>query len=404
MKRKTIVAMMTAPALLMLAAACERLDRPSDYADAGEQREEVAVPLPELADLFASLPLDVPQMEEVRDAVASSVGNGYDEEYMMADLFAQPGKGVGEERLTTRSSQRTDAYAEPIRGLLEARIRERMATRSGGDATLDAEAYLERLKSSGLQLYWPYSDSWDGETLPVITYDPGDGSDKNVGYRLVDRDGIRRIETVTVTEQMARETPVWVLNGNDDAGFATIEVLRKNDPDWGRGGSVTVKGEGESLNGKTLLLKRYKMRRQYDSWFRGGSEFWCKAGSVEDFTASTDAEMRLFTPSITDFMIVVRRAQAEEWLNIDTVLVSEWTEQLEKIAFMLVEDDGGSRTSWKCSAVVKVQSKSYGFEIELPFRSYDDIVWRGQLTRKYFEKNIGTTGRFADVDIEFAFE
>lgn len=389
-------------AACLLGAGCERVETPEDLLDAGEQRTEDGLPLPELADLFASLPLDIPQMEEVRDAVYSSVDNGYDDEYMMADLFAEPGKGVGEERLDTRSTPRS-TYATPIRSLLEARIRQRLQTRADGDDSLTAEAYLEQLRSSDIQIYWPYSENWDGKTLPVITYDPGDGAENNVGYRLVDgADGIRQIETVTVTEQMAQETPVWVLNGNDDAGFATIEVLRKNDPDWGMGGSVTVKGDG--IEGKTLRMKTFRMLSHYDCWFRGGSEFLVKAGGVEDFSASTEAELRLYSPSITDFMVKVRRGSKGATLPINTVLISEWTPQLDKIAFMLTEDDGGSRTSWKCSAVVKVQSKSYGFELELPFRSYDDIVWRGQLSRKYFEKNNNVSGRFADVEINFSFD
>lgn len=400
MRRGGFLLLLTAACLH--GAGCERVDVPGDYLDAGEQRTDGGLPLDELADLMASLPLDVPQMEEVRDAVASSVDNGYDEEYLMADLFAEPGKGVGEERLETRSAPRS-TYAAPIRDMLEARIRQRLSTRSGDDAP-DADAFLAQLQSSDIQIYWPYSENWDGETLPVITYDPGDGASSNVGYRLSDRDGIRCIETVTVTEEMARETPVWVLNDNDDAGYATIEVLRKNDPEWGMGGSVTVKGGDDSIDGKTLRMKYFKMLQHYDCWFRGGSEFLVKAGSVEDFTASTEAELRLYHPSITDFMVNVRRGSRGVALPINTVLISEWTPQLDKIAFMVTEDDGGSQTSWKCSAVVKIQSKSYGFELELPFKSYDDIVWRGQLSRKYFEKNNHVTGRFVDVEIEFGFD
>ena len=68
---------------------------------------------------------------------------------------------------------------------------------------------------------------------------------------------------------------------------------------------------------------------------------------------------------------------------------------------MVHEDDGGSRTSWKCSAEVKIKSKTTGFDIEIPFRTRDDIVWRGQLSRAYLEKYSGKTGHFGDVDIKF---
>ena len=75
--------------------------------------------------------------------------------------------------------------------------------------------------------------------------------------------------------------------------------------------------------------------------FAGGSEFWIKIGAVEDFTAATEPELRLYQPSITDFMLVVRRDQVGEELPFNAVLVSEWTEQLNSCAYMMVEDDGG---------------------------------------------------------------
>ena len=124
-----------------------------------------------------------------------------------------------------------------------------------------------------------------------------------------------------------------------------------------------------------------------------------KCGAIEDFNASTEAELRLYTPSITDFLIVVRRKDVGKELTFNAVLVSEWTGMLDNCAFMMVEDDGGTQTSWKCSAMVKYNSRSYGFEIEIPLRSRDDIIWRGALTRSYIEKYNGVTGHFGDVDL-----
>lgn len=54
--------------------------------------------------------------------------------------------------------------------------------------------------------------------------------------------------------------------------------------------------------------------------------------------------------------------------------------------------------------MVKFNSKSYGIELDLPFRRYDDIVWRGQLSNYYLTKYSGQRSRFGDVEISFAFE
>lgn len=124
-------------------------------------------------------------------------------------------------------------------------------------------------------------------------------------------------------------------------------------------------------------------------------------GSVEDFTASTEAELRLYSPSVTDFIIVVKRSQLGRPQVFNAILVSDLTEQLTHSAFMITEDDGGTITKWDCQALVRIASKSYGIEISLPFNSRDDIVWRGQLATSWFESNSNVVGHFGDVDLTF---
>ena len=100
-------------------------------------------------------------------------------------------------------------------------------------------------------------------------------------------------------------------------------------------------------------------------------------------------------------MIVVRRKNVGVPQPFNAVLVSEWTDQLESCAFLITEDDGGTRTSWKCTALVRVASKSYGVEIDIPINTRDDIVWRGQLSSRYIQANSNLTGHFGDVDLKF---
>ena len=387
----------------LLFAGCEKLDdKIEDYPDYDDVRESASVSLNDLAELFAEVPFGTEQMEEVYQAVLASADNGYDEEYTLRNLFVAPGSGVGEDKLETKSPVKS--YSVPLRDLLAQTVRDRAArTKATGGEPMDADEYLQALQDSDAQIYWPYFENWEGDVLPVITFDPGDNSSNNVGYRLVGEGEDRHVEQVNVTEEMAMETPVWVINRNDDAAYTTLQVLRKNDPDWGQGGSVTVRSAADEGK-RTLFLKDFKMIRNFDCWFAGASEFFIKAGKVEDFHASTEAELKLYNPAITDFMLVCRRRWKGQTIHVNSVLVSEWTDQLDKIAFMVVEDDGGSQTSWKCSAVVKYNSKSYGFELELPFRRYDDIVWRGQLSNYYLSKYNNVLSRFGDVAISFSLE
>ena len=143
------------------------------------------------------------------------------------------------------------------------------------------------------------------------------------------------------------------------------------------------------------------MKRNYDPWFAGASEFFVKAGYVKNFTASTEAELRLYNPTVTDFMIVVKRSQLGIPQPFNAMLISDWSEQMTQCAFMIIEDDGGTMTEWKTTALVRVASKSYGVEISIPVNSRDDNVWRGQLSSAWLDANSNATAHFGDVDLIF---
>ena len=367
--------------------ACEKLDHsPELYLTDPPAARRIS--LEEVAELLSSLPLGQEQLSEVHTAVTSSEGNGYDSEYRMAEVFETPGAGVGD------AAGETKAWTQPLRDLIREAVLARGTTKTG-DGEMDPEAYLEALSSSDAQIYWPYAASWDGAEAPVVTYDPGDNSVKNIGY-CRGEDGL--VKEIIVDEEMARSRPVWVVNWNDDGAFKSIEMLRREDPAWGEGGEILLKS-GDADTHQTLVLRSFRANRNYDSWLAGASEFWIKCGSVEDFQATTEAELKLYEPSITDFMIVVRRDQVGKEIPFNAVLVSEWRPALQNCALMMLEDDGGTQTSWKCSATVKYNSKAYGFDLELPLRTRDDIVWRGSLSRSYIERFNAQTGHFGDVDL-----
>lgn len=366
-------------------AACNRtsiVEKPDRY-----PTEDIT--LRSVAKMLSELPLEKEHLQEVYNAAGASAGNGYDEEYLVRDIFESPGCGVGDD-LKTRAESRS-SYAHPLRDLIREHLESTRATKSG---ISDVEDYINRLESSGFQLYCPFSENWDGETLPIITFDPGYGAESNYGYEMIRTgNGIRVVDSVFVDEAVAMKRPVWVVNTNDDSAFTPLELYSK--------GSIIPETKGIT---RKLLLKSFKMLRNYDSWFGGASEFFVKLGTVDRFTASTEAEMRLYNPSVTDFMIVIRRSEKGKDIPFNTIMLSDFSNQLDMLAFLVTEDDGGTTTSWKCSATVKIQSKSYGFDLDIPYHDKDDIVWRGQLAATFFQEADIVSGRFGDVEISFALE
>lgn len=391
MKEKLLLMSLAAA---MILPACEPVDTGLKQAGNPVHPEDVAR-------IIAGAGIGEEQIGEVYDAVSSSSINGYDEEYLLKDIFLNPGYGVGEKAV--RSGDKT--YDRPLRDL----IRESLEASATKSSPMTPDEYIEAMIGSGMQIYWPYSENWDGKSSPVITFAPDFDSEVNVGWRYIpDGSGKGTVEEVLVDEELAMERPVWVINGNDDSGMTTLEMLRRQDPSWGEGGGEIIvrprpaaASTKASSGHKMLVLKEFTMKKNFDSWFAGASEFVVQAGSVEGFYASTEAELKLYYPSVTQFGIVVRRTQKNKPVEFNAVLVSDWTEQIENCAMLVTEDDGGETTSWKCSITGRIKSKSYGFDVNIPYRDHDDIAWRGQLSRSYMESNAGMTGHFGDIDLKF---
>ena len=408
---------MSVAALAFLASAC----RGSDVVE--PQSSGSGFSLEEFAGILSALPMDRSHLGEVFDAVCASSENGYDEEYMLADLVGSPGAGVGDGVFRSKAAPR---YDRPLRDLLSDYFEANpsaVPTRAGS-----SEACLRMLEESDMQIYWPYSEDWDGEAFPIITFDPGDGSEYNYGYQAVrGEDGSVEIKSVYVDEQVAMSRPVWVINNNDDSHLVPVQsafldsaaalgadasspeaqaspemqaltpVVRTATAD----AAASVQGSEGDVPGDRLYIRSLKMLRNYDSWFGGASEFVIKCGAVDGFRATSEEDLSKYRPSVTDCVVVVKRRQLGMSVPLGILLLTDYTPQMENIAFLVTEDDGGKVENWKCEATVKWQSKSYGFTLNIPYRDRDDIVWRGQLSRSFFERGSIVTDRFGDVEITF---
>lgn len=399
-RTKTFVAMrtfcgfMSVAALAFLASAC----RGSDAVE--PQSPEPGFTLEEFAGILSALPMDRSHLGEVFDAVCASSENGYDEEYMLADLVGSPGAGVGDGVFRSKSAPR---YDRPLRDLLSDYFEANpsaVPTKAG-----DPEACLRMLMESDMQIYWPYSEDWDGETFPIITFDPGDGSEYNYGYQAVrGEDGSVGLQSVYVDEQVAMSRPVWVINNNDDSHLVPVQSAFLDDAGAAAlmaNEAASVQGGEGDIPGDRLYIRSLKMLRNYDSWFGGASEFVIKCGAVDGFRATSEEDLSKYRPSVTDCVVVVKRRQLGMSVPLGILLLTDYTPQMENIAFLVTEDDGGKVENWKCEATVKWQSKSYGFTLNIPYRDRDDIVWRGQLSRSFFERGSIVTDRFGDVEITF---
>jgi hypothetical protein len=350
-----------------------------------------------VAKMLAALPIGEEQFAEVYNAVSSSSANGYDEEYMLCDLLSSPGAGVGDNPATRSAAK--ERYSFPLKDMISDYLASYSSTKAGEK---DVQDYLDELSASGIQIYWPYSEEWDGEEPPLITFNPGYGGESNY-----DMDN-----SVLIDEELASKRPVWVINSNDDSDFTPMQLFitksnsttenlsdRSSSPFSSAGNSSNSNDVSPDLH--NLYMKDFTMHRHYDTWFAGASEFFIKCGALSLIPASNIDDIRNYIPEVTDLMIVVKRRHVGKKIPFNALLLSGFTEELKQIAFLITESDGGTRTSWKCQARVMIKSRSYGVDIDLPFYTQDDIVWRGPISLDYLRKCGSDTGHFGDVDITF---
>ena len=245
-------------AMLLLSAvsvSCEIVDNDLDK-NAKDSEDVSEIQLKDVASVLVDVPLQNSHLVEVYEAVKSSTENGYDEEYTLKNLFENPGAGVG--GTATKAKLET-----PLKDLIAQHLKEGGLTKVTG--AMDPETFMQILTSSDIQIYWPYSDRWDGKTLPIITFDPENGEESNVGYELLENeDGSRSVRELTVDEEMAKQRPVWVVNRNSDAGFTPLTVVSDSS-------APRTKGD---FSGRSLILKEILANRNYDNWFAGASEFF----------------------------------------------------------------------------------------------------------------------------------
>lgn len=393
MKRKNFTSgMLLSAAILLMSVSCEK-ETAGVWPDGRPSYDDGI--LEEVAVFLSDVVSDSEVLDEVHSAVTESYDCGYDEEYLFSNVVNCPGRGTGFRSVKVEGGYGEGALFRSLVSTLDGRTGfPGVHVKSAGTG----KAFLDSLASSDIQIYWPYSENWDGVSLPVVTFDHGLDKDWNYGFILrKDASGEKVVSRVLVDEAYAKEHPVWVVNLNKDRSYVPLKPSRYVPKD--DGGNLQTK-TGETIY--SLMLRSFTALKNYDCWLAGASEYFIKVGAVENFTASTEAEMELFSPTITDFYIVVRRGEVGEPKEVNTIMVSDWTLQMSSIAFMIIEDDGGKQTSWDTEIIVKVNSKSYGITMSIPLNTKDDIVWRGSLSSRYLFATDASHSKFNDVllDIE----
>lgn len=326
--------------------------------------------LGKVAKVISLMGLDLDMVKEIKTNVEGSLKKGYDEEIMFKELLSQ-------DQISTRSVATESNTSRFASRFTECFIQE--APSMGLRSVTSPTDLLEEMEAKGINLYWPYSEDWDGRTMPVIAVSPEDDSqDKCLAYKLKKAEnGFILDEPIVVDEEYAMINPVWVINHAEVIDAPNVTVVPREEP---------KKTENEKKLIKTVYLGSFQSTKQHDPWHKGGSEYYVEAAAPTH--KLQDGEIKVINDNIFRTRISftrkeIRRDTTREF-GYGLPMVTDWQEELNQIAFFVFENDAslfGSSVDIELSATWK--GETYGLKVKLPFGSGDDDIAMVTYKRDY---------------------
>lgn len=372
----------------LICTSCQNGDTSILEVTAQPQTQSQAKSFNEVASLLTTLPMNDEIYKEVHQAVETSLNYGLDEEYRFKEILdnSENSKIVNH----TKSSTSLGA-------LIKSHISQQTKTQS-------VEAYnklMELMLKSDIQIYWPYSEDWDGKTAPYITFAP-DNFDQEWNYAFR-RNQTGGIDTVVVNEEFMENNPVWIINNNerkyeDIPSFSKGQSISKNIL-YATSSSIENQVNTKSTNKEnvyTVRLGRFMSSHQYDKVWSGGSEFAIQMGAIDQFKIETPEQLKQVSPKVTYIRLTRSRKDIKKrrWIDVNSILSSDWHPNENNAAFMIHEEDQGGTRHWDANLSVTIKSETYGFNAKIPYGSGDDMIYKTVYSRNFIfstNNNVGNT-------------
>ena len=309
----------------------------------------------DVVDILMNIEIDNSLCQEVFVSVNESINKGLDENLLLRELWME------------EADVKVKSYNPE--SILKQRIEEYLHDR------LQTKSDTYQFMDSNIQIYWPYSENWDGETRPVIAPATSMPQDTLIGYR-ISRDKINGnhhiVDTLLVDDEFAYKNPVWIINYSEYS-YDDI-VIRKPDS------AVTTKAGGHYK----WLITKMQVNKQYDKLSNGASEFdiLCRY-PVSPYMVDADNKTRLlFTRS------EIRNEKFKILSEEEGLLNDDWKEEQLSNLFVLIEYDGGGSASYVTGSGIQykdpVSGTIYSLSTSFTIEESDTIMLQRNYGRSYY--------------------
>lgn len=281
---------------------------------------------------------------EVSKATAQSIKKQWDEVYLFKEILSS---GKNENKLSNidNSHLKKALYI---------------------DYTKSNISLLEQLSNSNIQIYWPYSENWDGKSIPAVTYAPDNHAQEwNWAYKkIVLSDGSIQIDTIFVDEKYAETNPVWVINYSSSEYNGTLY----NNVN----GSFV---EATSYIAHPWTMTEMQVTHQYDTWLNGGSEI----------------QIQVITPTIPgyaggvniiSFHVTRKDINNKKWISLNRYLNDDWREEeITNTMIILEKNSGRVITSTVSNSYINEHGLTVSCSNTYSYTDCDDLIHQMQYKR-----------------------
>lgn len=336
------------------------------------------IQLSSVAYMLSDLSFDINVCNEVHGAVTDALRCGLDESYYFHEIL--DGR---ENKIATKS------YDNSGLGAIIYDYLSSIQTKSTDAGLIDADL----LMNSDIQIYWPYSENWDGVSMPAITFAPEDES-QDWNYAYVMDNG--KIDTIVVNEEYMEQHPVWIINKSDipyDAlpNFVNGEFVKNNvayirsaeNSDEEFPTFVPQTKSGEPVY--TVYLGKMMSEKQHDSVWSGGSEFVVQCGAVGDLQITNENQLTSSNIKVTTMTVLLSRKDIKnkKWKTMNSILVSNWYPNELNAAFMVHEDDNSGEIHVEKFTLSVKLGKIFSINIDLKRQMQDDYIYKTVYDRNF---------------------
>lgn len=233
------------------------------------------------------------------------------------------------------------------------------------------------IRLDNIEIYWPYSDNWDGISQPVIVFNQYDDSqyieeDKTYAYRFIPQGDSYSAERIIVDEAYAESNPVWIIGVSD---ISLEDIVNQKNGDYEKTNIVPRNVSTKADNVCELIANTLKSTKQHDDWVNGGSEYiiyWFFPDNTNTVRENHTAQIKMSRKEIKNGTV----------RTIDFTGNFDWSIDQRYNKIKVIEFDPGGNKNIPIELSAKINNATVTLKTTISVNDNDEMVMEYEIPRQ----------------------